>query len=130
MKRRLRIAYSLLAVLACVISAASYAVIAPHHAAASPDPETIPPAPLFTKLFIHVADTAAEHGEHVVRPHCDDAGGGHFICAYTVVSLDGAEECHLMQAKWTPESEDLFEITLAGRTGRCSSIRAAVNSLQ
>jgi len=139
MKRRARIAYAFLAAAACGIAAGSYVVIAARpvaHAIAAP-PAAVPvaahtaaapPAPRFEALLVREANGVAGDGAHVVEPHCVAADGGLYMCAYTVRKPGSADECHLMQARWTPERETPFLITLAGRTGRCSSVREAVES--
>jgi hypothetical protein len=66
----------------------------------------------------------------VVHPDCVEASPRHYMCAYATRRPGFAEECRLMQAKWTPEAASPITITLAGRVPVCGSLRAALASLQ
>lgn len=93
-----------------------------------------PPSPVeFGRTFVGVTNAFAEtHGEleRVSAPHCVQGNRGHYMCAYTVTRADGRDECHLMQAEWTPNQLDTFRVTLSGRARKCGSVRQAVRSLR
>ena len=65
----------------------------------------------------------------VADPHCVQAAPGQYMCAFAVVT-DAARECHIMQGRYTPNGTSTITVTLAGRTGRCDSLRSALDSLQ
>jgi hypothetical protein len=67
-------------------------------------------------------------GRAIRKTHCVKAAPGKYMCAYAVVKPSG-DECHLMQATWTPDEASTITVTLAGRAARCDSVRAAVQSL-
>ena len=77
-----------------------------------------------------LAGAANEFGgsAKIVNVHCVQGDPGNYMCSYAVLRRDGRLECHLMQGSW---SEDTLEIqvTLAGRTKRCATLRDAVHSL-
>ena len=64
----------------------------------------------------------------IVNVHCVQGDPGNYMCSYAVLRRSGRLECHLMQGSC---SEDTLEIqvTLAGRTKRCATLRDAVHSL-
>jgi hypothetical protein len=64
------------------------------------------------------------------RPHCVQGSPGSYMCAYSSKGPGKQRECHLMQGRWTPEKDSTITVTLGGRTGRCGSIREAIDSLQ
>jgi hypothetical protein len=74
---------------------------------------------------------AAEHADEarLERTHCVQAARGRYMCSFAVVHSDGSSECHLIQARWTPNATSTITITLAGRVGRCSSLRDAIDSM-
>jgi hypothetical protein len=45
------------------------------------------------------------------------------------VHADGSSECHLIQARWTPNATSTFTVTLSGRVARCGSLREALDSM-
>jgi hypothetical protein len=61
---------------------------------------------------------------------CVQASRGHYMCSFAVERPNRPEECHVIQAIWTPAEVDSFKVTLAGRAGRCGSLREALQSLQ
>ncbi len=75
---------------------------------------------------------AVEHGQRtkLVRVHCVQAAPGKYMCSYAVARAQGREECHLMQATWTPNSASTITVTLAGRTDRCRTLHEAIASLR
>ena len=75
---------------------------------------------------------AKAHGDprRIVRPDCVEPVRGRYMCSYEVRTPGDAAGCHLMQARWTPESASLFTVTLAGRTGSCRSLKDALRSLR
>jgi hypothetical protein len=78
-----------------------------------------------------LAGTANQYGSDakLARTHCVQAKPGRYMCSYAVVR-QGRSECHLMQGRWTPDAASTITVTLAGRTGRCGSLRDAIQSLQ
>ena len=52
------------------------------------------------------------------------------MCSFALLRSTRPEECHLIQAIWTPTAIDSFRITLSGRAARCGSLREAIQSLQ
>jgi hypothetical protein len=106
----------------------------PHTAATSAAHKVAAPdAAGFAARFAGVTNQAAkENGNNarIVSPHCVSPSAGYYMCTYAVARLGAARECHLMQAHWTPGRASSFEVTLAGRTGKCGSIREAVHSLR
>jgi hypothetical protein len=75
---------------------------------------------------------AAANGDptRVGHPHCVPGSPGSYMCAYSSKRPGKPRECHLMQGRWTPEKDSTITVTLGGRTGRCGSIREAIDSLQ
>ena len=78
-----------------------------------------------------LAGTANQYGSDakLARTHCVQAKPGRYMCSYAVVRK-GRSECHIMQGRWTPDAASTITVTLAGRTGRCGSLRDAIQSLQ
>jgi len=74
---------------------------------------------------------STEHaaGARLTRTHCVRPAAGHYMCSFAVVHDDGSSECHLIQARWTPEAESTITVTLAGRVARCGSLREAIDSV-
>ena len=93
-----------------------------------------PSAPEFGRIFVGTTNQfAAANGDpkRISRPDCVQASPGAYMCSYVVRRRSGApRECFLMQARWTPKKDSSITITLAGRTGRCGSLREALDSLE
>ena len=51
------------------------------------------------------------------------------MCSFAILHDDGSSECHLIQARWTPEAASTITVTLAGRVARCTSLREALDSM-
>jgi hypothetical protein len=51
------------------------------------------------------------------------------MCSYAERQPGAPEQCHIMQARWTPQKTSTITITLAGRTERCASLPDALQSL-
>ncbi len=103
------------------------------HADAARSQATAPSAAEFAQGLEGVSNQfALEHGQRTrfVRLHCVQAAPGKYMCSYAVAHAQGREECHLMQATWTPNSASTITVTLAGRTGRCCTLREAIKSLR
>jgi hypothetical protein len=64
----------------------------------------------------------------IVNVHCVQGDPGNYMCSYAVVRRGGRLECHLMQGSWSQDTLQI-EVTLAGRTKRCATLRDAVHSL-
>ena len=132
-----------LAAVACVILAGTYAIgtsgaarssvgrpvadVARRPAAASSS------AAEFARDLVGLTKAyATEHGDptRLADVDCVRASAGHYMCSYAAVRPDGARECHLMQARWTPQLASSFTVTLAGRTRKCGTLREAIRSLR
>jgi hypothetical protein len=92
-------------------------------------------SPTAAEFANDLAGTANQYGNehaadaHLARTHCVQPAAGRYMCSFAVVHADGSSECHLIQARWTPEADSTITVTLAGRVARCGSLRAAVNSM-
>ena len=64
----------------------------------------------------------------IANVHCVQGDPGDYMCSYAVVRRGGRIECHLMQGHWSSATMQI-EVTLAGRTRRCATLRDAVHSL-
>jgi hypothetical protein len=92
-----------------------------------------PSAAEFQALFVGAWDHRAEATGDPRRlrdADCVEAAPGRYMCSYAVVQPDDPMSCHLMQARWTPDSASTITITLAGRTARCGTLREALRSLR
>jgi hypothetical protein len=90
-----------------------------------------PSATDFAAAFIGVTNKYAKEHEDTARAgqaHCVQAAPGRYMCSYTV-TRSGTSTCHLMQARWTPDEASTINVTLAGRTARCATLREAIRSL-
>ena len=91
-----------------------------------------PTAADFGRDFVRTANAyAVAHGSaaRLRHPDCVQAAPGRYMCSYAVTKPRQPVECHLIQARWTPEGPSTVKVTLAGRTLRCESLRAALDSL-
>jgi two-component system, response regulator PdtaR len=66
----------------------------------------------------------------IVRPDCVEPTPGRYMCSYLLRIAGAPDDCHLMQASWTPSRASLFTVTLAGRTPSCRSLPNALRSLR
>ena len=92
----------------------------------------MPSAAKFAREFVVLANGFAQaNGDfaRVGRADCVQAASGHYMCSYAVTRPGRTDECHLMQARWTPHRASTITVTLAGRTRRCESLRGALQSL-
>ena len=92
-----------------------------------------PSAAEFGSGFVDTANAyASTHGTsaRLAHPDCVQASPAHYMCSYAVLKPGRPPECHLMQARWTPEGPSTYTVTLAGRAARCGTIREALQSLQ
>jgi hypothetical protein len=138
-RRRFRLGYLVLAVVAAGTGTATYAISsgAAAHPASTAKPVSVaavktPSAAEFTALFVGLSNTYAKtHGEtaRFTNADCVKASRDHYMCSYAVTRPDRASECHLMQATWTPNARSAFTVTLSGRVTRCGSLREALRSL-
>jgi hypothetical protein len=135
---RLRLDSAVFALVACAFAAGTYTFAG--RVAAQPRPVAAPALPVqkapsaaeFAHDFLGVSNQfAREHGEAVrfSAADCVQASPGHYMCSYRIARRGRASECHVMQARWTPDAASTFTITLAGRTARCGSLREALHSL-
>jgi hypothetical protein len=104
----------------------------PPQARATTSTRAFPSAAEFGDAFVATANQyAKDHDDpaRINKPDCVQAAPGRYMCSYTVLNPGAPEECHLMQAQWTPQAASTITVTLAGRTTRCGSIGEALNSL-
>jgi hypothetical protein len=91
-----------------------------------------PSASQFAHDFVGMTNSYAQthdDGAMVGDAHCVQAAPGQYMCSYLATVAD-TSTCHLMQARWTPESPSTITVTLAGRTRRCGTLREAIQSLR
>jgi len=91
-----------------------------------------PSAAEFGRDFVATTNAYSEaHGSaaRLANPDCVQASKGRYMCSYAIMRPGRQADCHVMQAKWTPDETSTFTVTLAGRTRRCESLRAALGSL-
>jgi hypothetical protein len=94
--------------------------------------EPAPSAADFGDGFVTTANAyAAAHGRvaRLKSPDCVQAAPGKYMCSYGITRPGRPLECHIMQATWTPYGPSTYTVTLAGRVRKCSSLRAALDSL-
>lgn len=92
-----------------------------------------PSAAEFARILVGTANTfAAAHRDptRLGPADCVEASAGHYMCSYAVSHPGRRNECHIMQGRWTPAATSTITVTLAGRTARCESLRAALRSLR
>jgi hypothetical protein len=92
----------------------------------------MPSAAEFAHAFVGLANGFAQaNGDFARIAHVDCVQGssGHYMCSYALTRPGRIDECHLMQARWTPDQASTITVTLAGRTRRCESLRGALRSL-
>src|SRR4051812_29667913 len=102
-------------------------VLAPAATAAS----LTPAAGDFAGIFVSTTNAyASAHRDpaRIGKADCVQAAPGRYMCSYRTI-LPGRSECHLMQARWTPQLASSFTITLAGRVKRCGTLKQALRSL-
>jgi hypothetical protein len=117
-----------------VVAAASASVTVPVAQAntGGSSREASPSAVEFASLFAD-STTAYQkaHGisARLTNVDCVRASSVDYMCSYAVTSPDRSPSCHLMQARWTPNSASLYTVTLAGRVKECGTLREALRSL-
>jgi|SRR5438067_9730369 len=136
---RFRVAFSGLALLACLALGAFYVELSGNtrldvgYVGVASAATTPPSASEFAGSLMGTANAfALTHGKavRIVHAHCvQGAVAGHYMCAYRVQRPSRAPECHLMQAEWRSGTVDSYVVTVSGRARRCDSVRAAVQSL-
>jgi len=92
-----------------------------------------PTAAEFAADFVGTANAySAAHASarRLTNADCVEASAGHYMCSYAVTKPGRKLDCHIMQARWTPEEASTITVTLAGRAARCESLRAALHSLR
>ena len=93
---------------------------------------TTPTATEFAHNFVGATNAfAVAHGDEtrIGSANCVEAKRGHYMCSYAAKRPGIAPECHVMQARWTPNALSTITVTLAGRAGRCGTLRDALRSL-
>src|SRR5262245_28324878 len=102
----IRTSLGLAGLLAWLPCASASAAAAPPYRPASASTMTAPSAAGFALAFVATANAYARaHGDHrrVVDPDCVEAARGRYMCSYTTLRPGNRAECHLMQARWTPQ---------------------------
>ena len=92
-----------------------------------------PSAAQFASVVIRTTTAfARSHGDAARLTHidCVKASSLQFMCSYAVARHQRAPECHLMQAIWTPHAPSAYTVTLAGRVGKCGTVREALRSMR
>jgi hypothetical protein len=128
--------YPLLALVATASAAAVYLLVPgvpeTKTAEAAPPARSTPTADEFAHNFVGATNAfAVAHGDavRVGNANCVEAKRGHYMCSYAATRPGAAPECHVMQARWTPNRLSTITVTLAGRAGRCGTLREALRSL-
>ena len=101
-------------------------------AQAAPAVRTTPTAAEFAHNFVGTTNAYAEASGDRTRignADCVQASRGHYMCSYSAKKPGAKAECHVMQARWTPNRASTITVTLAGRTTRCGSLDEALRSL-
>jgi hypothetical protein len=90
-----------------------------------------PASPTAAEFARALAGTANQYsgGARLTHTHCVQAARAHYMCSFVVEHADGTSECHLVQARWTPNAASTITVTLAGRVARCASLREAIDSM-
>lgn len=124
---------ALFALVACLTGAGTYfgatgfGSHTPPARAATRAADPTPTAAVFARALAGATNQFAG-GRTITNAHCVKASPGHYMCSYGVVKPTGTE-CHVMQGLWTPGEASTITVTLAGRVGRCDTLRAALQSL-
>ena len=106
---------------------------AAHETQPAVQPRPVPSPAAFGVIFAGTANTFARaHGDpvRIGNVHCVQGDPGHYMCSYASRRPGSAGACHVMQAEWTPKAASSYMVTLAGRAGRCGSLREALRSLR
>jgi hypothetical protein len=92
-----------------------------------------PSAAEFTQILAGTGNAyASAHGERtrIGRVHCVSPSAGKYMCSYVTKAPGARAQCHIVQARWTPDDLDSFAVTLSGRAARCATLRQAIRSLK
>ena len=136
-RRTPRTMYPLLAFVACATAAAVY-LLAPASPAESTAAKAAaryagtPTATEFAQSFVGTTNAYAEaHGDarRIGNADCVQASRGEYMCSYAATKPGAPLQCHIMQARWTPQAASTITVTLAGRAAECGSLRDALRSL-
>jgi hypothetical protein len=128
--------FAALALVACATALGVYVLApsaashdAPATAAAAP---AAPTAAQFAHNFVGTTNAyAAANGDatRIGNVDCVQASRGHYMCSYSAKRPGAPAECHIMQARWTPNAASTITVDLAGRAARCGTLREALRSL-
>jgi hypothetical protein len=129
--------YAALVLVACGTALAVYLLApsaGPQQAAAQAAPlaSKTPTAVEFAHNFVGTTNAyAAASGDEtrIANADCVQASRGHYMCSYAAKKPGARAECHIMQARWTPNRASTITVTLAGRATRCGSLDEALRSL-
>jgi hypothetical protein len=120
---------------AAVVVAATSVVAAPS-AQANGGGSTLQQPPSAGGFASLIADSTTAYQQahgipaRLANVDCVRASFVDYMCSYAVTSPNHLPTCHLMQARWTPNSASLYTVTLAGRLKECGNLREALRSLQ
>src|SRR3954451_2953521 len=108
------------ALFACAATCGMFALVA-STSVSSAGVRATPTASEFGLDFVNTANAyAVAHGSRarLMKQDCVEASSGHYMCSYAIAKPGRPVDCHLMQARWTPQAESTITVTLAGRTAR------------
>jgi len=95
---------------------------------------TPPSATQFAGLVLASTASAQAVSVRLENMNCVRASRVDYMCSYAVTSPNSPRECHLIQARWTPEwtpnGVSLYTVSLAGRVRVCDTLRDALRSLR
>jgi hypothetical protein len=60
---------------------------------------------------------------------CVKAARAAYMCSYASVRPGARRQCHVVQARWTPDAASTITVDLAGSVDRCGTLREALRSL-
>jgi hypothetical protein len=133
---RNRTAYPLLGLVACAAAALVYLLVpvggGPELVETASARPATPSAREFAERFVGTANAYAVahgHGTRLENVDCVQASPGHYMCSYAERQPGAPEQCHIMQAQWTPQKASTITVTLAGRAASCASLPDALRSL-
>ena len=92
-----------------------------------------PTAAMFAETVETLGNTYAtvhHDARRLENADCVQASPGHYMCSYLLTSPNRPAQCHLIQARWTPERASTITVTLGSRVLRCGTLKEALRSLR
>ena len=123
---------TLAAFVLCLCAAGAAAAGTLPHRPVSTTAASAPTATGFADLFLSTVNGYARaqgDARRVADPDCVEAAPGRYMCSYASRGAGRPPQCHLMQARWTPQLASTYTVTLAGRVKSCKTLRDALGSL-